>query len=243
MSYEPRTYRRSVAAEDLVAFEVVVRETDLLILARLDLTDMALALVAEARHQLESFIAATPRFAESFVPLDVPASAPPLVRRMAEAAALAGVGPMAAVAGAVSEHVALGLQTFSEEVVVENGGDDFVILTRERLVAIHAGGSPLSGRVALRVAAKATPLAIATSSGTVGPSVSLGSADAVTILSANGALADAVASAVGNRVHSSDDAQAALEVARRVPGVTGAVIVVGDTMAVWGAVDLVPLSG
>lgn len=243
MSYRPRTYRRRVAAEGLVAFEAVVRETDLLILAELDLTDMALALIAEARHELESFIRATPRFAESFVPIDVPASAPELVRRMARAARLANVGPMAAVAGAVSEHVALGLMAFSGEVVVENGGDDFVVLRRERMVAIHAGTSPLSGRVGLRIPADSTPLAIATSSGTVGPSLSMGRADSVSILSSDGALADAAASAAGNRVHGSDDIQAALDVARGINGVLGAVVIVGGSMGAWGAVDLVSLAG
>jgi ApbE superfamily uncharacterized protein (UPF0280 family) len=243
VTYEPRTYRRSVAPEGLVAFEVVVRETDLFILAERDLTVRATELVLDARAQLESYISVVPRFAESFVPLDVPATAPPLVRQMAAAARATGVGPFAAVAGAVAEHVARGLAASSAEVVVENGGDDFLLLARERVVAIHAGVSPLSGHVGLRVAAEATPLAIATSSGTVGPSVSLGSADAVTILARDGALADAAASAVGNRVHGPCDVTCALELAQSLEGVAGAVVIVGDAIGAWGSVELVGLDG
>ena len=176
------------------------------------------------------------------MPLAVPDSAPPLVRRMAAAAESAGVGPFAAVAGAVAEYVATGLAGYSAEVVVENGGDDYLVLARERLVAIHAGGSPLSGKVGLRIPAEATPLAIATSSGTVGPSVSLGSADAVTVLARDGALADAAARAVGNRVHGPADVAGALDVAQGIEGVLGAVVIIGGTLGAWGAaVDLVAL--
>ena len=241
MTFEPRTYRRSIEPEGLVSFEVALRETDLQILAERDLTDEALALVIEARAQIEGFVSAVPRFAESFVPVQVPRSAPLLVKRMAEAAYVAGVGPMAAVAGAVAEFVAIGLTEHSREVVVENGGDDFLVLARERLVAIHAGASPLSRHLGLRVDPLQTPLGIATSSATVGPSVSLGCADAVTILAHSGALADAVASAAGNRVHRAEDIEAAIDIAASFEGVIGAVIVVGGAMGAWGDVDLVPL--
>jgi ApbE superfamily uncharacterized protein (UPF0280 family) len=241
MTFEPRSYRRHVRPEGLVAFEVVVRETDLQILAEKDLSDEAFELVVEARAQIEGFAAVVPRFAESFVPVQVPRSAPLLVKRMAEAAYIAGVGPMAAVAGAVAEFVAIGLTSHSREVVVENGGDDFLVLARERIVAVHAGHSPLSERLGLRVDPLQTPLAIATSSATVGPSVSLGSADAVTILAHSGALADAVASAAGNRVHRTEDIESVIEFAASFDGVVGAVIVLGGVMGAWGEVDLVPL--
>jgi ApbE superfamily uncharacterized protein (UPF0280 family) len=241
MTFERRTYRRQIQPQGLVAFEVAVRETDLQILAEIDLTQEALALVIEARAQIEGFVAAVPRFAESFVPVQVPSSAPLLVKRMAEAGFAAGVGPMAAVAGAVAEFVAIGLTAHSREVVVENGGDDFLILASDRIVSIHAGGSPLSGQLGLRVGRLQTPLAVATSSATVGPSVSLGSADAVTVLAHSGALADAVASAAGNRVHHAEDIEAAIEVAASIPGIVGAVIVVGGAMGAWGEIDLVPL--
>jgi ApbE superfamily uncharacterized protein (UPF0280 family) len=241
MTFEPRSYRRHVQPDGLVAFEVVLHETDLQILAERDLTAEALELVIDARAQIEGFAAAVPRFAESFVPVQVPRSAPLLVKRMAEAAFTAGVGPMASVAGAVAEYVAIGLSRFSAEVVVENGGDDFLILTTDRIVGIHAGDSPLSDRMGLRVGAAQSPLAIATSSATVGPSISLGSADACTVLAHSGALADAVASAAGNRVHHTEDIQAAVDLAASIPGVLGAVIVIGGAMGAWGELDLVPL--
>jgi ApbE superfamily uncharacterized protein (UPF0280 family) len=242
MAYEPRIYRNTGAPRGgLVAFEVGVLETDLLVLADADLSAEARALVVAARSDLQTYITGDPRFAESWVPVDVGGDVAPIVRAMADAAKAAGVGPMAAVAGAMAEHVARGLLPFTSEVIVENGGDDFLVLTRERIVGIQAGASPLSGKVGLCITPGATPLGIATSSGTVGPSVSLGRADAVTVLAASGALADAAATAAGNVVHGPDDVEAGLAAARSVDGVLGAVVIAGDALGVWGDVQLVRL--
>lgn len=225
-----------------MAFEVVVRETDLAISANSDLTAEAKALVSRLRAEIEQYAARDPRFLESFVPYPVRDDAPLIVADMARAAVLAGVGPMAAVAGAVAEHVARGLAEFSGEVIVENGGDCYLIGTVERTIAIHAGASPVSDRVGILIAPEQLPLAVCTSSASVGPSVSLGRADAAIVLSSSGAVADAAASALGNRVHSAGDVEAAIEHASAIEGVTGLAVVVGDTLGAWGAVRLVPLT-
>jgi ApbE superfamily uncharacterized protein (UPF0280 family) len=241
MEYEPRTYRRSVDPSSLVTFEVVVRETDLAISARRDLSDEAVALVRSLRRDIEVFCAAYPRFAESFVPFEVPADAPGIVADMARAASVASVGPMAAVAGAMAEHVARGLAAFSDDVIVENGGDCYLIGGIDRVVGVHAGTSPLSGRVGVLVAADLQPVAVCTSSATVGPSISLGRADAAVVIAGNGALADAVASALGNRVHSGEDVQRAMDAVKHLDGVLGLAVVAGGTLGAWGAARLVPV--
>lgn len=241
MVYEPRTYRRAVDAAGLVSFEVAVAETDLHVSALRDLATEAASLARSVRADLEAYVARNPRFAESFVPLEVAPDAPPVVQAMAEAARAAGVGPMAAVAGAIAEVVARGLAQSSREVIVENGGDLFLVGSRTRRVLLLAGDSPLSGRLALEVAGRDLPLAVCTSSGKVGHSASLGSAHAVTVVAASGALADAVATAVGNRVHGPDDVEAAARRALEVRGVRGTVIIAGDRVAAAGDIRLVPV--
>lgn len=243
MTFGPRTYRRRVTPAGLVTFAVMVRETDLQIAAERDLTREATALVEEARAELEGYIARHRRFVESFVPFEVDADAPAIVRAMAAAASTAGVGPMAAVAGAFAEHVARGLAVHSAEVVVENGGDIFMTGATERVVALHAGPSPLSGRIGIVVEAGLMPVGVCTSSATVGPSVSLGRADAACVIARDGALADAVASALGNRVHSGADIQRAIDAVKGLDGVLGLVVVVGETLGAWGAARLVSLDG
>jgi ApbE superfamily uncharacterized protein (UPF0280 family) len=241
MSYEPRKYRRVVTPEGMTTFEVVIKETDLQISATSDLTGPAEDLIAQARWQIESYIRANPRFAETWSPIDVPEDAPDIIRAMARAAKSARVGPMAAVAGVVAEYVARGLAKYSAEVVVENGGDIYIVGWTDRTVALWAGDSELTGKVGLRIPRALLPVAVCTSSGTVGHSTSLGAADAATVIAHDGALADAVATALANRVHSPEDIQRAIDACKAVTGVLGLLVVVGDHLGAWGNVHLTAL--
>lgn len=243
VTYEPRTYRRAVRAADLVSFETSFRETDLQVSAESDLSDKAEDLIVAARWEIESYIQHNPRFREALAPYDVPEDAPVLVRSMARAAAKARVGPMAAVAGTIAQYVAEGLAEDSSQVIVENGGDVYVIGDQARVVGIHAGDSPLSGHVGIEVPPGLQPVGVCTSSGTVGHSLSMGSADAVTVLARDGALADAVATGLANRVRDGDDIDRAIEAARQVIGVLGVMVVIGDKLGAWGNVRLTSLEG
>lgn len=71
-------------------------------------------------------------------------------------------------------------------------------------VGVHAGEAALSNRIAFVVPQQDRILGICTSSATVGPSISFGIADAVTIFSHDVALADAWATAVCNDIRPSD---------------------------------------
>lgn len=224
-----------------MTFEVVRGETDLQVSAVRDLRAEASEIVAAVRADLEGYIAAHPRFAESFSPLAVEADSPGIVLAMAAGAEAAGVGPMASVAGAVAEAVARGLSAYSCDVIVENGGDLYLVGAGARTVLLLAGDSPLSGKIALELAAGDLPVAVCTSSGRVGHSVSLGSAHAVTVLSTDGATADAAATAAGNLVHGPDDIPRALEQALAVRGVRGAVVIAGESVGVLGDVALAPV--
>lgn len=234
--HEPRRYRRLVAPEGLVAFEVAVGETDLMVLAERDLRTEARAAARAARRQIESHGALHPEFFGARSPLPAPDRATEIVEAMYRAARIAGTGPMAAVAGAVAEHVARALAEHSAEVIVENGGDLFAITARERLVAVVAPGSPLDGRVAL--ALPPGERSLCTSSGTVGHSASGGRADAAVIAAADGALADAIATATANRVSSPEDVQAAVEWARGRPGVRHVLVICGEALGAWGELQL-----
>jgi ApbE superfamily uncharacterized protein (UPF0280 family) len=157
---------------------------------------------------------------------------------MAEAGQKAGVGPMAAVAGAIAESVGRELLTFTPEIIVENGGDIYLKVLRKRTVGIFAGDSPLTGKIGLEIEPGDTPLGICTSSGTVGHSLSYGKSDAVVVLSASTALADAAATAIGNRIQKPDDIDTAIEFGRSIDGLKGIVIIVGKSVGVWGDVKL-----
>lgn len=236
--YEPRTYRNLVKGQDLIPFVVEVQETDLYIRAWQNLAAEAEECVRECRAALEDCILRCPKFATSLKPVNVPDNSPTIVREMAEAAARVGVGPMAAVAGAIAEAVGRELLSFSPEVIVENGGDIFLSTRTQRKIAIYAGDSPLFYKMAIEIVPERSPLGVCTSSGTVGHSLSFGNADAVTVLSRSTALADAAATAVANQINDEKDIPKGIEFAKGIVGLEGLVIIKGGKMGVWGNVTL-----
>ncbi len=236
--YEKRTYRELVKSDDLVTFEVIVKETDLLISAGRDLFSEARESVLKHRLHLETYISKNPEFETSLVPVQEDPLAPPIIGQMIRASRIAGVGPMAAGAGALAEEISKDLLPSSQEMFVENGGDIYLSTKKERTIAVYAGASPYSLKLGILIQPEMTPLGVCTSSGTVGPSLSFGKTDAVCILSPSAALADAAATSVGNKVKGKEDIGAGLDRAKEIEGVTGAVIILGDKMGAWGDVHL-----
>ncbi len=241
--YSLRTYR-SFDDIELKSFRVVVKETDILV--RVDKESYQESLESELekiifreRCLLEEYLVKDPRFKDSLTPCLVSPHAPASVYRLAWASNLAGVGPMAAVAGFFAELVGNFLFSKCQEIIVENGGDIFLSGRRTCRLAILAGNSPFSGRLALEVSPSGESLGVCTSSGTVGHSLSFGQADAAVILAKNVPLADAVATATANLVKGKADVEKAVEFASSVKGVRGALVIMGDVMGARGTVKLV----
>jgi ApbE superfamily uncharacterized protein (UPF0280 family) len=239
--YQPRTYRHWVSDDDLVSFNVTIRETDLYIRANSNLEKAARESIRRHRKPLEKYIREHPLFLHSLEPYTVDEDAPEIIREMAEAGRIAGVGPMAAVAGAIAEAVGRDLLQDSPEVIVENGGDIFMQSLKTRRIGIFAGeSSPFTGKLALEIEAEDTPLGVCTSSGTVGHSLSLGSADAVIVTATSTALADAVATAIGNQIRSAEDIRKEINKAGMQYSISGLILIKCGEIGVWGNIKLVP---
>lgn len=247
--YQKRTYRNlihnnkfasEISARGLTYFQVLVKETDLYIGANKDLSTEARESVLKYRYQIEEYIRRFPEFQKSLIPLPLlDPFVPRIIKAMMEASRAVNVGPMAAVAGAVSEFVGKELLTQSEEIIVENGGDIFLKTSSKISIGIYAGTSPLSNRIGIKVNPEDTPLGVCTSSGTVGPSLSFGRADAVTVVSKSASLADAAATSIGNLIKDKGDLNRALEFASKIDGISGVLIVLGKEMAVYGKIELI----
>jgi len=240
-AYEDRAYRSLVSGHDLHTFRVVVKETDLLIRAERPLEKETRDLVLKHRMPLERYIGDHPEFVHQLTPFPRDPLAPPIVKTMVAASHKASVGPMAAVAGVLAEYVGRDLLELSKEVIVENGGDIFIKTSFPVTVAIYAGHSPLSNRVGVRIDPAGPPVAVCTSSGTVGHSLSLGRADAALVISGSAALGDASATAIGNAVLKRDDISTAIRLGEQIQGIWGVVVIAGDQMGAWGEVELVRL--
>ena len=238
--YEPRFYRDWVERSGLATFHVHCRESDLLIRARRPLPRQAEKLLVAARRHIETAIARTPALAHSLSPIPPPPGAPPIVLEMVRAAQAFGVGPMAAVAGAVAQFVGQGLLQWSPDVIVENGGDIFMKLDRPAEIGLYAGEhSPFSGTIHLRIAPDGAPRGVCTSSGTVGHSLSFGRADAVVALADSAPRADAAATAVANRVASPDDLEKTLNRENARGLLQGLLIVCGERIGAFGQIEIV----
>ena len=220
---------------------IIEKETDLQILTDKPLDkDFIKERIRAYRWDIEGYIVRERRFLAALKPIAVELNAPPIIKEMGKAAKSANVGPMAGVAGAIAQF--LGRDLLSKgyrEVIIENGGDIFLKTTKTRAVGIYAGRSKLWRGLNLKIRPKDTPLGICTSSGTTGHSLSFGRADAVVILSANAILADAAATATANRVQSKADLQKALDFARLIKGICGAVIILKNNLVSWGKIEFV----
>lgn len=234
--HEHRLYRFKGTAKGLIPFFAKVKESDLFILASKKLEDLAVNTLIELREEIESWIEKHPEFLSSYKPLDVVRGCPEIVDEMYRAGKICGVGPMAAVAGAISEFVGKRLLKNASEVIVENGGDIFAFTKKERKALVYAGNSPFSGKLAIKIP-EGQEIGICTSSGTVGPSMSFGKADAVVAVAQKAAIADAAATAIGNLIRDRNDFEKATLRAKEMP-LEGGVLIIGEHMAAWGNVEL-----
>lgn len=192
------------------------------------------ALIKEVLHQrklLEAYIQRYPRFLTALSPLPPLPDAPSLALDMHHASEVTGVGPMAAVAGTLAERAAR-----AGRGIVENGGDIFILTQDTVVLGIYAGKNPLSGTLGFRIEADQTPIAVCSSSGRMGHSLSFGNADLVTVFSRSGALADAAATLGGNLVQGTQDIEPTLERLCALPDILGAFIVVNGKVGFLGEV-------
>jgi hypothetical protein len=197
--------------------------------------EAAKAAIAENRKLLEQYILQDPYFRVTLEPHDCMDNAPPIVRRMADASRRVGIGPMSAVAGSIAEAaVEAMVSEGATYAVVDNGGDIAYITDRPLTVGIYAGTSPVKD-LAFAIEPTKTVKGICTSSGTVGPSISFGMADASIVFSDNVALADSAATELGNSTGEGAEAvERAFDAIKGIDGIDGALVIQGKHIGMWG---------
>lgn len=187
------------------------------------------------RAALERFIAYDPFFRSTLEPYDCPENAPAVVKRMVVAGNAMGIGPMSAVAGAIASlAVEAMVDAGATFAIVDNGGDIALINDRPITIGVYAGTSPVKD-LAFRLPCHDHITGICTSSGTVGPSISFGMADAAIIFSDDVSLADAAATALGNATSVGKEAvEKAFDAVKPIPCIKGAMVIQGEYIGIWG---------
>lgn len=239
--FQPRTYRSQFNTQRFKGFQVQHLETDLWIgidpaSFRTEMQELALNKTKTLRTELDEYIKQEPFFKKSLKPFQPSKTAPKEAIEMAVAAEKAGIGPMSAVAGLFARDVGEEIiSNFSvTELLVENGGDIFAFLKDEIVISVFAGDSPLSERIGLVIPADHEKLGICTSAGTVGPSLSYGKADAVVVVCEDVLLADAFATAFGNKVKSPANIEKVINQSGKYAEILSLLIICEDKIGIKG---------
>lgn len=245
MEYKERSYRSRFSGDERHWFCVKFLESDLWIGVdngsyHASMEDEVYAFLVDLRRQMDAYLLMDPGYKAALVPYEAGLEAPTILKDMSRVSHRTGIGPMSAVAGAVALRVADFIKSkFNvKEVIVENGGDIYADANSDMDISVFAGQSPLSERVGLHIPASAFPLGICTSSGTVGPSLSLGRADAMMIVCQDVLLADSYATAFANRIQTVNDLQPVIDRIQTIPDILGALAVKDDRLAVCGLYEL-----
>ena len=197
--------------------------------------DAVTAEIVRQRRILEDYIARRPDFRQSLEPLELLADAPDVAQCMARAAKLVGVGPMAAVAGAMAQFAGkAALDAGAREVIVDNGGDIYIYAVEPVIIGLKTGTADLTEKLAFSLQADDTPISICSSSGKMGHSMSLGECDLATVVAKDAALADAAATQAANLVRDVDDIDSALEKISAIEDVDGIMIVKDERIGLAG---------
>lgn len=182
--------------------------------------------IIRQRKILEDYIARHPEFQASLTPVELKADAPLSARRMAAAARLAGTGPMAAVAGTMAQlAVEEAIRCGDKEAIVENGGDIYIHSTEPVTIGLFSGGGKSVNKLAFAIEPADMPLAICSSSGLMGHSMSFGQCDLATVVAKDAALADAAATQAANKVKTIDDIEPTLNEIAAIEGIDGVLII------------------
>ncbi len=184
----PKIYRFKFKYKETAATILTKRKEDYEIIKKA---------IFEARREIEDYIKKDPFFMLTLEPYECSGK---IVGRMCKASQLANVGPMAAVAGVIAQYaVEEAIKRGAKFAVVDNGGDISMITDQELKVGVYTP-SPETQFIGFKIKPTDTTYAICTSSGTVGHSISFGYADAATVFAKDACIADAFATALGNRI-------------------------------------------
>lgn len=223
----------------MITERINIDETNILL--KTDLRNHQLdRFILKQRMELIGYIRSNREFLISFEPVEIN-GAPFIIKKMARAGEIAEVGPMAAVAGTISElSMNYLINKGAKIAIIENGGDIALKTNKDVVMGLFAGTSSLSGQIGFKIKHEKTPMGICTSSGTVGHSISLGRADSVTVFADEASIADALATSIANEANGDLDQDAVGNCLDRADdfksNFRGAMIIVGESAGTIGKI-------
>ncbi len=189
--------------------------------------------ILKIRKDLENYIAKNQDFLLSLEPInEADENLPQIVKKMYIASNYCNVGPMACVAGSISEmSLEYLISNNSKYSIIENGGDIAIINNKKAICGIYSNNKILGNNIGFKLKSRKTPLGICTSSGKIGHSISFGQADSVTVISKQASIADGLATKIANSVtgeNSEDKVNNACEVSENFKELFDGVLIISD---------------
>lgn len=181
--------------------EINIDETHIRLTTDLDNHELK-RYVYNIRRDLKDYIIRNNDFLISMSPLNIAdEKLSEIVLFMYEASKICDVGPMACVAGTISElSLNYLINNGSKYSIVENGGDISLINNKRVLCGIYSNNPILGNNIAFEIKPRRKPLAICTSSGKIGHSISFGESDSVTVVGRSCSVCDGLATKIANHV-------------------------------------------
>ena len=223
--------------EDLARTKIEMGETAVTIICEEKFVGAAVDGIAGARADIKSYARDRQDFLLSLEPVVCDEDAPITARRMCDASTRVGVGPMAAVAGAIAlAGVESAVKEGATHCIIDNGGDIAMMLNEAITIGIL--GDIASEKIP---AVKIEPTngeirGLCTSSGLYGHSISFGKAKAATVMAVDPTMADATATFLGNACKSTEHIKSALESLSEIDGIIWAMAIVGDNIGTLGSI-------
>ncbi len=214
------------------------KETAATIEADEEYLSLAEEAMLKAREQVEAYIAKDPYFKATFDPYPVRSDMGEVVKHMCNAAQKADVGPMAAVAGAISQAAVTAMvEAGCKHCLVDNGGDIAMRTNRTVTVGLYAGECT-PNYLAIEVPATKRMLGICTLL-RHGRAVHIpGQGDLATVISEDVALSDACATKLGNLITEDDLTlmDRSIREVLSIKGVKGALVMINGKLGMGGDV-------
>lgn len=219
--------------------EIDIDQTHIRLTSDLDNADLK-HYIYMIRQDLKRYISLNQDFLISMEPLKYNGeNLTPIILKMYESSTKADVGPMACVAGTISEmSLKYLIEKGSDYSIVENGGDIALINDQTVLCGIYSNNDVLGNNIAFKIKSRKKPLGICTSSGKIGHSISFGQSDSVTVISKSPSIADGLATRIANEVTGKDSESKvsnALEIAEGYREfLSGVLIISGENVGTVG---------
>ena len=235
--YEERLYRQHITSN--FGIEVTYQESDLYISTDKKISvSSAREIVKKYYNQISAYIKENPLFQSSLSPAKPNEKDPDIIKEMAKCSQITGIGPFSSVAGAIAQFVGKELLEFANEVVVENGGDIFLMVTKNKKIGVHIGGDFKYPPLTINLGKRNSPFGVASSSSSFGDSLSFGKADLVTVIADSAIIADGFATSIANCVKKKDDIPKIFDTHKKNKYINGLLIAFEGNIHLWGQIEL-----